>query len=259
MNSYIQLQKAAIFFSIEPLSKTGYWLGVCHGWFHLQGLTGGVKNASWVRITKLKSLAHTTSMYWQKLMILLIYAIHDIRLTPFGPREGPGGKDENLSSVSPACRKRRLKGRCVWITVWKGWSCVGAWTGTLKNPAKCLWRWEHDRRYNFFFILPAQLIAVTCMTEISFIVTLINQFTSFTSPFDFVVFVALSNDNEGKNFNLHHDFWTITYKDFIFNVLMKTLWNDTRADDLVTLTVTFILIIATLDFVAHRAVLFYKH
>ena len=46
------------FFSIEPLSKTRYWLGVCHGWFHLQGLTGGVKNASWVRIIKLKSLVH---------------------------------------------------------------------------------------------------------------------------------------------------------------------------------------------------------
>ena len=58
MNSSIQLQTAAILFSIEPSSKTGYWLGVCHGWFHLQGLTGDVKNASWVRITKLKSLAH---------------------------------------------------------------------------------------------------------------------------------------------------------------------------------------------------------
>ena len=59
MNNYIQLQTAAIFLSIEPLSKTGYWLGVCHGWFHSQGLTGGVKNASWVRITKLKSLPHS--------------------------------------------------------------------------------------------------------------------------------------------------------------------------------------------------------
>ena len=45
-------------FYIEPLSKTGYWLGVCHGWFHLQGLTRGVKNASRVRITKLKILVH---------------------------------------------------------------------------------------------------------------------------------------------------------------------------------------------------------
>ena len=60
MNSYMYmlLQMAAIIFSIEPLSKTGYWLGVFHGWFHLQGLTGGVKNASRVRITKLKILAH---------------------------------------------------------------------------------------------------------------------------------------------------------------------------------------------------------
>ena len=24
---------AAIFFSIEPISETGYWLGVCHGYF----------------------------------------------------------------------------------------------------------------------------------------------------------------------------------------------------------------------------------
>ena len=58
MNSYILLQMAAIFFSIEPLSQTGYCLGVCYGWFHLQGLTGGVKNASRVRITKLKIPAH---------------------------------------------------------------------------------------------------------------------------------------------------------------------------------------------------------
>ena len=52
------------YFSIEPLSKTGYWLGVCHGWFHLQGLTGGVKNASWVRISKFKSLAHSGIRTW---------------------------------------------------------------------------------------------------------------------------------------------------------------------------------------------------
>ena len=58
MNSYIQLQTAAIFFLSSLYLKTGYWLGVCHGWFHLQGLTVGVKNASRVRITKLKSLTH---------------------------------------------------------------------------------------------------------------------------------------------------------------------------------------------------------
>ena len=59
----------------------------------------------------------------------------------------------------------------------KGWSRVGARTGTLKNPTKCLWRWEPDRRSNFFFNPPAHLCSVTYMTEISLIVTLNNQFT----------------------------------------------------------------------------------
>ena len=55
---------------------------------------------------------------------------------------------------------------------------MSARTGTLKNPTKCLWRWEPDRRSNFFFSPPAHLCAVTCMTEISLIVTLNNQFNS---------------------------------------------------------------------------------
>ena len=56
---------------------------------------------------------------------------------------------------------------------------VGAWTGTLKNPTKCLWRLEPDRRSNiFFFSPPANLCAVTYMTTISLIATLNNQFTS---------------------------------------------------------------------------------
>ena len=45
-------------------------------------------------------------------------------------------------------------------------------------PTKCLWRWEPDRRSNFFFSPPAHLCAVTYMTEISLIVTLNNQFNS---------------------------------------------------------------------------------
>ena len=44
MKSYIQLEMAAIFFSSEPLSKTGYDLEVCHGWLHLHGLTRPVMN-----------------------------------------------------------------------------------------------------------------------------------------------------------------------------------------------------------------------
>ena len=56
----------------------------------------------------------------------------------------------------PQCRKRRLNGAV-------SRPCVGAWTGTLKNPTKCLWRWEPDRRYKFLL-----QSAATSMTEISF-------------------------------------------------------------------------------------------
>ena len=30
-------------------------------------------------------------------------------------------------------------------------------TGTLKNPTKCIWRWEPDRRFNIFFSPPVHL------------------------------------------------------------------------------------------------------
>ena len=46
MNSEILLQTATIFFSIEPLSKTGYWVGVCHGGFHLHGLPRAARSGS---------------------------------------------------------------------------------------------------------------------------------------------------------------------------------------------------------------------
>ena len=78
-------------------------------------------------------------------------------------------------------RKRRLNGAVCRNHRKKEWSRVGVWTGTLKNPTKCLWRWEPDRRSNFFFNPPAHLCAVTYMTEISLIVTLNNQF-HLTSP-----------------------------------------------------------------------------
>ena len=48
---------------------------------------------------------------------------------------------------------------------------MDAWTGTLKNPRKCLCRWEPDRWSNFFIPL-AHLCAVTYMAEISLNVTL---------------------------------------------------------------------------------------
>ena len=37
---------------------------------------------------------------------------------------------------------------------------VGACTGMFKKPTKCIWRWEPDRRCNFFFSPLAQLCAV---------------------------------------------------------------------------------------------------
>ena len=37
---YIPLKRSAIFF----LAKTGYWLGVCHGWFHLHGITRATRS-----------------------------------------------------------------------------------------------------------------------------------------------------------------------------------------------------------------------
>ena len=73
-------------------------------------------------------------------------------------------------------RKRRLNGAVSRNNRIKGWSRVGARMGMLKNPTKCLWRWEPDRRSNFFSP-PAHLCAVTYMTEISLIVTFNNQLT----------------------------------------------------------------------------------
>ena len=53
MNSDIRLQMAAIFFSDELLSATGYWLGVCHGWFHLHRLPLAARSRS--EIYKMKN------------------------------------------------------------------------------------------------------------------------------------------------------------------------------------------------------------
>ena len=61
------------------------------------------------------------------------------------------------SSVSPACRKRRLNGAvCRNHRIKRVVSCKRR-KGTLKNLTKCLWRKEPDRRYNFFDSPPAGL------------------------------------------------------------------------------------------------------
>ena len=85
-----------------------------------------------------------------------------------------GVKVENTSSVSLASRKRRLNG-AVFRNRIKRVVRVGAETGMLKNPTKCLWRWKPDRRSDFFFSPPAHLCAVTYITEISLHVTLNNK------------------------------------------------------------------------------------
>ena len=55
-------------------------------------------------------------------------------------------KVENVCSVSPATKW----GGVSESPYKKGGSRVGAWTGKLENPTKCLWRWGPDRRSNFF-------------------------------------------------------------------------------------------------------------
>ena len=53
MNSHKRLQTAAIFFSDELLSETGYWLGVCHDWFHLHRLPLAARSG--IEIYKMKN------------------------------------------------------------------------------------------------------------------------------------------------------------------------------------------------------------
>ena len=63
------------------------------------------------------------------------------------PSEHAGGLSREICPpYPPACRKRRVNG-----AVCRNHRVVPCRcrTGTLKNPAKCLWRWEPDRRYNF--------------------------------------------------------------------------------------------------------------
>ena len=72
--------------------------------------------------------------------------------------------------------KDEYMGRFLEITV-KTVARIGAWR---ENPTKCLWRWEPDRRFNFFFNLPVHLCVVTYITEISLHVTLSNQSLSLT-------------------------------------------------------------------------------
>ena len=72
----------------------------------------------------------------------------------------PLGRREIKSRIHPPYPQRVVK-----ATKWggvlespykKGGQCRCR-TGTSKNPAKCLWRWEPECRYNFFFSPPVHL------------------------------------------------------------------------------------------------------
>ena len=112
---------------------------------------------------------------------LSCFLVLDNSLCLLSPRESPGGgggQVENVSSVSPACRKRRLIGAVCRNHRIKRLVPCRCLDGQLKIPTKCLWRWEPDRRSNYFFSPPVHRRAVTCITEILLIVTLNNQFNS---------------------------------------------------------------------------------
>ena len=51
-----QYKTPAIVFSIEPLSQTGYWLAVCHGQWHLHGLTRDARTGKQAELQKEKIL-----------------------------------------------------------------------------------------------------------------------------------------------------------------------------------------------------------
>ena len=60
------------YFSIEPLhvSKTGYWLGICHGWYHLHGLPRAAKE--WKRKLQNEKVLPTAHMNFS--FIFFLYA-----------------------------------------------------------------------------------------------------------------------------------------------------------------------------------------
>ena len=86
----------------------------------------------------------------------------------------PGAKSRMCLPYPKRIVKGDSMGRFLGMTILKCWPRVGAFTGTFKNPAKWLWRWEPDRRSNFFSP-PVHLCTVAYITEISLHVTLSNQ------------------------------------------------------------------------------------
>ena len=82
-----------------------------------------------------------------------------------------------MSSVSPACRKRRLNGA---VSLNNGIKRLGpcrCLDRHVKEPYEISMALGADRISKFIFSPPAHLGAVIYMTEISLIVALNNQFT----------------------------------------------------------------------------------
>ena len=59
---------------------------------------------------------------------------------------GEGGAEvENVSTVSQACHKRQLNEAVSRNNCMKRSARCQCLEGPLRNPTKCLWRWEPDR------------------------------------------------------------------------------------------------------------------
>ena len=85
-----------------------------------------------------------------------------------------------MSSVSPACRKRRLNGTVSRNNRIKRVASCWCLDGHVKEPYEMSMALG-ARPCNFFFGPPAHLCAVTYMTEMSLIVTLNSKFTTTIS------------------------------------------------------------------------------
>ena len=79
MKSYIPLETAAIFFSCEPISKTGYWLGVSYGWFHLHRLTRASRSENW----ELQKLMKNSYPYRDSNSRPLLFKFSALSIRPF--------------------------------------------------------------------------------------------------------------------------------------------------------------------------------
>ena len=83
----------------------------------------------------------------------------------------PGVKSRMCPPYPQRDRKRRLIGAVCRNRIKRVVPCR-CLDGHVKEPYEMSMAWEPDRRSNVFFSPPAHLCAVTCMTEISLIVTL---------------------------------------------------------------------------------------